>query len=143
MTTHDPKTDSAFQGVTDEERERIEQAVPAQAPAQPAKARKLLVFDRTVGTSGHGCIPYINLAFTRMGEKTDMNQGRQLPGCKREDGDYPVAWVRGEGKGRVFYCSIGHDPCLFWDPKILEFYLAATQFVLGDLPGATAPRAMA
>jgi hypothetical protein len=31
---------------------------------------------------------------------------------------------------------------VFWDPTMLQFYLAATQFVLGDLPGSTAPSAV-
>ena len=72
-------------------------------------------------------------------EKTDMNQGRAFGNCVGEDGDYPVAWGRQHGKGRVFYCTIGHNPYVFWDPTLLKFYLAATQFVLGDLPGSTAP----
>jgi type 1 glutamine amidotransferase len=39
----------------------------------------------------------------------------------------------------VFYCTIAHNPSVFWDAKMLEFYLAATQFALGDLPASTAP----
>lgn len=72
-------------------------------------------------------------------EKTDMNQGQAFGNCMRQDGDYPVAWVRQHGEGRVFYCTIAHNPYVFWDPTMLKFYLAATQFVLGDLPGSTAP----
>ena len=71
--------------------------------------------------------------------KTDMQQGRAYGNCVRADNDYPVAWVRQHGRGRVFYCTIAHNPYVFWDPKMLEFYLAAAQFVLGDLPGATQP----
>lgn len=72
-------------------------------------------------------------------ERTDMNQGRAYGNVVREDGDYPIAWVRQQGKGRVFYCTIAHNPYVFWDPTMLAFYLAATQFVLGDLNGSTEP----
>jgi len=74
-------------------------------------------------------------------EKTDLNQGPARGQCLREDGDYALAWVRGYGRGRVFYCTIAHNPYVFWDPMMLQFYLAATQFVLGDLPGPTTPSA--
>ncbi len=72
-------------------------------------------------------------------EKTDMNQGTARGNCTRADNDYAVAWVRNYGRGRVFYCTIAHNPYVFRDPKMLEFYLAATQFVLGDLPAPTIP----
>lgn len=72
-------------------------------------------------------------------ELTDMNQGRAFGNVVREDGDYPVAWVRQYGQGRVFHCTIAHNPYVFWDRTMLRFYLAATQFVLGDLDGSTVP----
>jgi type 1 glutamine amidotransferase/sugar phosphate isomerase/epimerase len=74
-------------------------------------------------------------------EKTDMNQGTAYGNVIREDNDYAVAWVRQYGRGRVFYCTIAHNPYVFWDPKMLEFYLAATQFALGDLKAPTIPSA--
>jgi type 1 glutamine amidotransferase/sugar phosphate isomerase/epimerase len=72
-------------------------------------------------------------------EKTDINQGPARGDCFREDNDYALAWVRQYGRGRVFYCTIAHNPYVFWDPKILQFYLAAAQFALGDLPAPTTP----
>ena len=66
-------------------------------------------------------------------------EGPPRGNCFREDDDYALAWVRQYGRGRVFYCTIAHNPYVFWDPKMLEFYLAATQFALGDLPGPTTP----
>jgi len=74
-------------------------------------------------------------------EKTDMNQGAARGNCIREDNDYALAWVRQYGRGRVFYCTIAHNPYVFWDPKMLQFYLAAAQFALGDLPAPTIPSA--
>ncbi|MHC4580717.1 MAG: ThuA domain-containing protein [Planctomycetota bacterium] len=74
-------------------------------------------------------------------EKTDMNQDPNYGKVVRADNDYALAWVRQYGRGRVFYCTIAHNPYVFWDPKMLEFYLAATQFALGDLPAPTIPSA--
>ncbi len=71
-------------------------------------------------------------------EKTKF-QGRPRGNCFREDNDYALAWVRRYGRGRVFYSTIAHNPYVFWDPKMLQFYLAAAQFALGDLPGPTIP----
>jgi type 1 glutamine amidotransferase len=61
-------------------------------------------------------------------EKTDMKLG----GIKRTDGDFGVSWARQWGKGRVFYCSIGHNHEMYWHPKILRHYLAGIQWAVGD-----------
>jgi type 1 glutamine amidotransferase/sugar phosphate isomerase/epimerase len=271
--------------VIDEQRQRIEAAIPSKAFAAPRKNRKLLIFDLNVGYGGHGSIPTANLAFTLMGkktgafetviskdpavfepenlrkfdavflnntvgnlfedaglrqsllefvygggglmgvhgttvaftqwpgaiedwpefglmlgarganhrandehvfiklddpdhpinqpfggkgfdyrdeffrvhepysrdrvrvlqsidtEKTDMKQGPAYGNIVREDNDYALAWVRQYGRGRVFYCTIAHNPYVFWDPKMLQFYLAATQFAVGDLQAPTIPSA--
>jgi type 1 glutamine amidotransferase/sugar phosphate isomerase/epimerase len=73
--------------------------------------------------------------------KTDMNQGPAYGKLERADNDFALAWVRQYGRGRVFYCGFAHNPSIFWDPKMLQFYLAATQFIMGDLPGPTTPSA--
>ncbi|MDF7799727.1 ThuA domain-containing protein [Pontiellaceae bacterium B1224] len=51
---------------------------------------------------------------------------------ERTDGDFGVTWVRPEGDGRVFYCSMGHNHAIFWNTPILEHYLAGIQYALGD-----------
>jgi type 1 glutamine amidotransferase len=43
-----------------------------------------------------------------------------------------VAWARHWEKGRVFYCSLGHNHEIFWHPKVLRHYLAGSQWALGD-----------
>jgi len=57
--------------VSDEQRQRIEAAIPNKTFAAPRKKRKLLIFGLNVGYGGHGSIPTANLAFTLMGQKTD------------------------------------------------------------------------
>ena len=74
-------------------------------------------------------------------QKTDMNQGPAYGNLVRPDNDYALAWVRQYGRGRVFYCTIGHAPSVFWDRRMLEFYLGAVQFALGDLAAPTTPSA--
>lgn len=69
----------------------------------------------------------------------DFNSGR-APFIRKDD-DYAISWIKGYGKGRLFYCSLGHTPEMFFDPKINEFVLAATQFILGDLSADTTPTA--
>jgi uncharacterized protein len=61
-------------------------------------------------------------------EKSDMKVG----GLKREDKDWGVAWARSWGKGRVFYCSLGHNHEMYWNPTILKHYLAGIQWAIGD-----------
>jgi type 1 glutamine amidotransferase len=79
----------------------------------------------------------VRVLFSIDTEKTDLQQGPAYGKIERPDNDYALAWVRQYGRGRVFYCTIAHNPYVFWDPKMLQFYLAAAQFVLGDLPAPT------
>ena len=51
----------------------------------------------------------------------------------RKDQDYWVSWIRPVGKGRVFYCSFGHNHHIFTNKQILRHYLAGIQYALGDL----------
>jgi type 1 glutamine amidotransferase len=74
-------------------------------------------------------------------DKTGVKSGQPRGNCYREDNDYALAWIRNYGRGRVFYCTIAHNPYVFWDRRMLEFYLAAIQFALGDLPAPTTPSA--
>ncbi|MFH1717827.1 MAG: ThuA domain-containing protein [Planctomycetota bacterium] len=60
-------------------------------------------------------------------------------GVKQEQTYVPISWVRDWGKGRVFYCSLGHDNHVFWNAAVLRHYLDGIQFALGDLPVDTKP----
>jgi len=79
----------------------------------------------------------VRVLFSIDNEKTDLSA--KPP--EREDEDYAAAWVRHYGRGRVFYTTFGHNPHQFWDPALLQFYLAAAQFALGDLEAPTIPSA--
>ena len=74
--------------------------------------------------------------------KTDMYQGRGCAKpCVRSDYDYAVSWIQSYGKGRVFFCILGHNPTLFSTPPLAQFFLAGIQFILGDLDADTTPSA--
>jgi type 1 glutamine amidotransferase/sugar phosphate isomerase/epimerase len=73
---------------------------------------------------------------------TDMNQGRPCnKPCSRPDHDYGVSWIRSYGKGRVFFCILGHNPTIYSTPALAEYFLSGIQFILGDLPADTTPSA--
>jgi type 1 glutamine amidotransferase len=59
----------------------------------------------------------------------------------RADDDNAIAWIKNHGKGRVFYCSLGHNPKAFQDPRIVQFNLDGIQFALGDLEADATPSA--
>ncbi len=55
----------------------------------------------------------------------------QLP---RTDGDYALAWIRPEGRGRLFFQALGHHESIYWNnPAMLQHILAGMQYTLGDL----------
>ncbi len=69
---------------------------------------------------------------------TDMNK----PGVDPK-GAFPLSWVRPYGQGRVFYCELGHQKDVYWQPPVLRHYLAGIQFALGDLDAEATPRSAA
>lgn len=70
-------------------------------------------------------------------EKSDKPDPAKM---KRTDGDYPVAWVKPYGKGRIFYCSLGHNAATFAHPLVLKFWANGFQYVIGDLKAEDAQR---
>jgi hypothetical protein len=64
--------------------------------------------------------------------RLDPEKSAKVGGMKRKDNDYGVSWARNWDKGRVFYCSIGHNHEMYWNPKILKHYLAGIQWAMGD-----------
>jgi len=60
--------------------------------------------------------------------------------AKRPDKDYAISWVREYGRGRAFYCSLGHAAATYWNPAVLKHLVAGIQFAIGDLKADAAPR---
>jgi type 1 glutamine amidotransferase len=59
---------------------------------------------------------------------------------QRKDDDFALAWVKSYGKGRVFVTSFGHMTQIYFDPRMLRFFLDAIQWACGDLPAPATPR---
>jgi type 1 glutamine amidotransferase/outer membrane protein assembly factor BamB len=75
--------------------------------------------------------------------KLDLN----APLVHRKDGDFPVAWTKNYGKGRVFYSTLGHED-VAWDTKpISTMYFEALKWAMHidaapSLPQATGREAV-
>ena len=54
----------------------------------------------------------------------------KAPLVHRTDGDFPVAWARMHGKGRVFYSTLGHLPEVWDNPAIQRMYFEALRWAL-------------
>ena len=54
------------------------------------------------------------------------------PGVAREDGDFPLAWYRDYGKGRVFYTALGHPDETWLDERFQTLLLNALRWLGGD-----------
>jgi hypothetical protein len=62
-----------------------------------------------------------------------------VDGIIETDSDTGITWIKDVGKGRLFYCSLGHNNPLTWNPTVLQHYLAGIQFALGDYDVDTTP----
>ena len=73
--------------------------------------------------------------------KLDMTK----PGVHRTDGDFPQAWAKNYGKGRVFFCALGHAVESWDDPRLQKMWLEAIKWSLGmseaDVSGRPLPKA--
>jgi type 1 glutamine amidotransferase len=53
------------------------------------------------------------------------------PGIHRTDGDFPMAWIKSYGSGRVFYSDLGHSDASWDDPRMQKMYLDAIKWAAG------------
>ncbi len=63
------------------------------------------------------------------------------PRIHRVDHDFPVAWSKMYGKGRVFYSTLGHTEESWEDPDIRTMYFEAVKWALGMTEGSTGTHA--
>ena len=52
-------------------------------------------------------------------------------GVKRRDRDFPLAWCRGFGEGRVFYTALGHREEVWKDPRFLTHLVEGIRWATG------------
>ena len=65
---------------------------------------------------------------------------KNAKGVKPSDADTGITWIKTWGKGRLFYCSLGHNDHIFWNKAVLQHYLDGIQFALGDYKVDTKPK---
>ena len=53
--------------------------------------------------------------------------------------DYPLAWIKNQGKGRVFFSALGHSGDTYCNNTMLSFLLSGIQFSIGDLKADVKP----
>ena len=66
---------------------------------------------------------------------------RPFFGNRATDKDFPMAWIKAYGNGRVFFSAFGHYDHSFWNPALLRHFLAGIQYALGDLVADDRPSA--
>jgi len=61
----------------------------------------------------------------------------KAPMVHRTDGDFPVAWIKSYGAGRVFYSGLGHTDASWDDPRVRSMTLEAIKWAIN---GGQTPR---
>ena len=75
--------------------------------------------------------------------RLDMSKLPRNPTVRITNGDFPLAWARMYGKGRVFYSSLGHDAKTWDNPDVYRMYFEAIKWALGLTNADVTPRAIA
>jgi type 1 glutamine amidotransferase len=74
--------------------------------------------------------------------RLDLANVAANPALHRPDHDYPLAWAKTYGKGRVFYGSFAHAPNT-WDSRdVQQMYFEAIRWSLGLSDGELKPHPM-
>jgi type 1 glutamine amidotransferase len=63
--------------------------------------------------------------------RLDVSKMPPNPNNRSKDGDFPLAWAKMYGKGRVFYSSLGHDARTWDNPDVYHMYFEAMKWALG------------
>jgi hypothetical protein len=84
----------------------------------------------------------VNVLLSLDPSKLDYDNNKRI---HRADHDFPVAWSKLYGNGRVFYSTLGHTEEAWDDPDIRKMYFEAIKWALRMTEGSTAshPRPVA
>ncbi|WP_263409924.1 ThuA domain-containing protein [Terriglobus tenax] len=66
---------------------------------------------------------------------------KNMPLVHHKDDDFPLAWAKMYGKGRVYYSALGHDPSTWDDRVVQQMYYEAIRWALKLTDAELAPRA--
>jgi type 1 glutamine amidotransferase len=107
--------------------DQVEAVVKIEDPEFPAMRhfpRRLRLFDEF----------YQIAEFSRERSRVLMSLDTTSVDMKREavrQQDVPVAWVHSYGRGRVFYCSLGHPPAVWAREDVRRMWLEAVKWAMG------------
>ena len=73
--------------------------------------------------------------------RLDVSKMPPHPELHRTDGDFPLAWAKTYGKGRVFYSSFAHAASTWDNPDVYHMYFEALKWSLGMTDADATPRA--
>jgi hypothetical protein len=74
--------------------------------------------------------------------RLDMSMLPANANVRIKNGDFPLAWAKMHGKGRVFYSSLGHDAKTWDNPDVYRMYFEAIKWALGLTNADVMPRGM-
>ena len=74
--------------------------------------------------------------------RLDVSKMPPHPELHLTDGDFPLAWAKMYGKGRVFYSALGHDASTWDNRDVAQMYFEAIKWSLGMTEGDATPRPM-
>jgi hypothetical protein len=72
--------------------------------------------------------------------RLDVSKMPANNGVTRTDGDFPLAWAKMYGKGRVFYSSLGHASATWDNPDVSRMYFEALKWSMGLSDADVTPR---
>jgi uncharacterized protein len=72
--------------------------------------------------------------------RLDVSKMPPNPENHRADGDFPLAWAKTYGKGRVFYASFAHAASGWDNPEVYRLYFEALKWALGMTDADVTPR---
>ncbi len=73
--------------------------------------------------------------------RLDVSRLPPNPNLHSTNGDFPLAWAKTYGKGRVFFGSFAHASRTWDDPDVYHMYFEAIKWALGMTDGDATPRA--
>jgi hypothetical protein len=74
--------------------------------------------------------------------RLDMSKLPANANVRIKNGDFPLAWAKLYGKGRVFYSSLGHDAKTWDNPDVYRMYFEAIKWALGLTNADVTPRGL-
>ena len=68
-----------------------------------------------------------------------MQETEGMKGSMYERPAYPATWIREQGKGHVFYTSMGHRDDIWTNPIFQDLLIGGIRYALGDVKADATP----